>query len=251
MRNKATTSGITGIPTLNGEPINLTDSWEKTTLSQYLRIIRMKNDTIELLSIITGLDYDYLKKAKIKGLEKLLYAASFINTAPVVPDKPTKIGGFKLPLNANGVFDIQFESLAQFEDMRVIMETLPELPLHLFDKIIKGTLSVEDFRAYPDIAERLMQHIEAFPKYCALYVQKLRDREYDGQKALAMIPEIHNYPALEVIAAGSFFLVRLWSLLRGTQKTSPTSAPALKKPIGKRSRKSSARTPRSTQQRGR
>lgn len=218
MRKKATTSGITGIPTLNGKPIKITDSWEKTTLSQYLRIMRMNNDTVELLSIITGLDYDYLKKAKINGLDKLLHAASFINTPPVVPDKPTKIGGFKLPLNAKGVFDIQFESLAQFEDMRVIMESV----------------DMNDVTAIT----------ESYAKYCALYVQKLRDGEYDGNKALAMVEEINTYPALEVIAAGSFFFVRLWSLLRGTQTTSPNSAPSRKKRTGKPSKRSSAATAR-------
>lgn len=216
MRKKATTSGITGIPTLNGEPINITDSWEKTTLAQYLRIMRMKNDTIELLSIITGLDYDLLKKANIKGLDKLLYASRFINSAPVVPTKVEKIGPFKLPLNHKGIFDIQFESLAQFEDMRVIMESV----------------DMKDVTAIT----------ESYAKYCALYVQKLRDGEYDGGKALAMVDEVMTYPALEVIAAGSFFFVRLWSLLRGTPTTSPNSAPSRKKRTGKPSRKSSGRT---------
>lgn len=225
MRKKATTSGITGIPTLNGEPIKITDSWEKTTLAQYLRIMKSKNDTVEILSIITGLDYDLLKKSQIKGLEKLLYAASFINTAPVIPTKVEKIGGFKLPLNSKGVFDIQFESLAQFEDMRVIMDST----------------SKEDIAGIT----------ESYAKYCALYLQKLRDGEYDGDKALAMVPEIMTYPALEVIAAGSFFFVRLWSLLRGTQATFPSSAPARKKPTGKRSKRNSGRTQRLTRQHGR
>lgn len=244
MRKKTKPSGIVGTPTLNGKPIKITDSWEKTTLAQYLRIMRMKNDTIELLSIITGLDYDYLKKAKINGLDKLLYAARFINTPQVVPDKPTKIGGFKLPLNSKGVFDIQFESLAQFEDMRVIFDKLPDLPLELLGKIVKGTITREDLMAYPDLFDRILQHLEAFPKYCALYLQKLRDGEYNGDKALAMVDEVMTYPALEVISAGSFFLVRLWSLLRGTPTTSQSSKPPRKTRIGKPSRKSSVRTGR-------
>jgi len=215
MRKKATTSGITGIPTLNGEPIKITDSWEKTTLAQYIRIMKCKNDTAELLSIITGLEYDLLKKANIKGLDKLLYASSFINTHPVIPTKVEKIGGFKLPLNHKGIFDIQFESLAQFEDMRTVMDAT----------------DTKDATAIT----------ESYAKYCAFYLQKLRDGEYDGGKALAMVPEIMEYPALEVISAGSFFLVRLWILLRGTPTTSPSSAPSRKKRTGKHSRKSSAR----------
>lgn len=216
MRKKATKQGVTGVPTLNGKPIELTDSWDKTTLAQYLRILKLKNDTIELISIITGLEYDYLKKAKIKGLEKLLHAASFIKEIPVIPTEAKQIGGFKLPLNASGVFDIQFEELAQFEDMRIIM----------------SETDVKDGYALA----------ESYAKYCAIYLQKLRDGEYDHDKAMKMVPEIHTYRALEVISAGSFFLTKLWILLNGTAKMSPSSKQAPKKRTGKPSKRSLART---------
>lgn len=216
MRKKATKQGITGIPTLNGKPINITDSWDKTTLSQYLRILKLNNDTVELISIITGLDYEYLKKAKIIGLEKLLYASRFIEIIPKLSENVEKIGGFKLPLNASGVFDVQFETLAQFEDMRTIM-------------------------AETDVKEAY-KLTESYAKYCAIYCQKLRDGEYDYDKAMKMVPEIHTYPSFEVIMAGSFFLTKLWSLLSGTLKASPSSVPAQKKHTGKHSRKNLGRT---------
>lgn len=209
--------------TLNKKQIEVTDSWEALTFAQYLRILKMGNDIVETISILTGLEYDYLKKANIKGIDKLLYCAQFLNKPPQFPDKPTHIGPYKLPLNSAGVFDIQFESLAQFEDMRQIMGKLEE-------------------GVYP--------HTEAYAKYCALYVQKIRDKEYSGQKALEMVSEIMTYPASHIITAGGFFFVKLSILLNGTQSNSPNTAPHRKKSTGKRSAKSSGRTRPSIKSRG-
>ena len=210
--------------TLNGKPITVTDSWAKTNFIQYLRLMKLKDDTVELISILTGMEYDYVKKARLENLDRLLFMASFINKPPDFNATPTHIGSFKLPLNSNGVFDIQFESLAQFEDMRQIM-TKKE--------------------------EGIYAHTEAYAKYCAIYVQKLRDGEYDGDKAMAMVPEIMTYPASHIITAGSFFFVKLQSLLNGTVSNSPNTRQVQKRSIGKRSRKSSARTPRLTKRQGR
>lgn len=210
--------------TLNGKEVQFTDSWLKMSFTQYLRILKLTDDKIELISILTGLDYDYLKKAKITGLESILYKAQFLNEPPQFHVKPTHIGPYKLPLNSEGIFDIQFESLAQFEDMRQIMTKL-EQGIHA--------------------------HTEAYAKYCAIYLQKLRDGQYDGDKALAMVPEVMLYPASDVIVAGGFFFVKLQSLSTGTQSSSQSSAPHRKKSTGKRSKRSSGRTRPSIKSRGR
>lgn len=210
--------------TLNGKSIKITDSWDKMSFSQYLRILKLKDDNVELISILSGVDYETVKKAKITGLDNLMYLTRFLQTPPQFPEKPTHIGPYKLPLNSKGVFDIQFESLAQFEDMRQVM-----------GKVEAGVYA----------------HTEAYATYCAIYLQKLRDGEYDGDKALKMVPEVMNYPASDVIVAGGFFFVRLQSLLNGTRSNSQSSAPHRRKPIGKRSKRSLGRTPRLTKRPGR
>lgn len=219
MAKKKQPQGIIGQFTVNGKPIQITDSWEKCTFSQYLAIMKMQTEH-ELLSIITGIPYEDIKKSKITGLEKLLVAAGFIKTIPDIPKTPKKIGGFKLPLNSKGIFDIQFESLGQFEDMRLVM-------------------------AKADMNDPY-QLTESYGRYCSIYLQKLRDGEYDGEKALGMMPEIMNYPALEVIAAGSFFLTKLLILLNGTISSFQTTAPTRNRPIGKRIKKRSVSQQRST-----
>lgn len=218
-------TGYIGQPTLNGKTIEITDSWDKMTFSQYLRVLKMpKNDMIEMFSIITGIEYETLKKAKIGGLPKLMFISRFLNEAPKFPETPTKIGKFKLPLNSKGIFDIQFESLEQFEDMRHIMNT---------------------------VKDGIYAHTEAYANYCAIYIQKLRDGEYDGDKALKMVPDVMEYPASDVISAGGFFFVRLQTLLNGTVSNSQNSAPHRKKSIGKRSKISLVRTRPLTKRQGR
>lgn len=216
---------IIGTPTLNGKPINLTDSWAKMTFKQYLRVIKMsKDDLIEKLSIVTGIEYEILKKAKIGGLPKLMYMAKFLNETPSFPEKPTKIGKYKLPLNSHGIFDIQLESLAQFEDMRMVMQKLEAT---------------------------LYAHTEAYATYCALYLQKIRDGEYDSDKAFKMVPELMDYPASDIISAGGFFFVKLHSLLIGIQSSSPNIKRPRKKSIGKRFKRNSARMLQLTKRQGR
>lgn len=211
--------------TLNKKSIEVTDSWDTMTFAQYLRILKLKDDTIELVSILTGIDYDYLKRNDIKGVDKILYAAQFVKTPPQFKeDELTQIGEWKLPLNSKGFFDIQFESLAQFEDMRMVITTKQD---------------------------GVQAHTEAYAKYCALYVQKLRDGQYDGDKAMAMVPEIMQLPAGQIITAGSFFFVKLMSFLNGTGTNSQNIAHPQKKSTGNRSKKSSGRTPRLTKSRGR
>lgn len=210
--------------TLNGKKIVITDSWDKLTFTQYLRILKMQNDNIELISILSGVDYETVKNAKITGLDNLMYLTRFINTPPTFPDKPTHIGEYKLPLDSNGIFDIQFESLAQFEDMRQVL-----------NKLEKGVYALT----------------KSYATYCAIYVQKLRDGEYDGEKARQMVSEIMNYPASDIIVAGGFFFVRLQTLLNGIPTNSHNTAQHRKRVIGKRSRKNLVRMQRLTKRQGR
>lgn len=218
--------------TINKKKIEVTSSWDAMDFAQYLRVLKMK-DGFDKISIITGIDSEVLKKAKIKGLNKILYAAQFLDTAPVFPEKPLQIGKYKLPLNHKGIFDIQFESLEQFEDMRQVFSKLKPI------------------QEGPDILDRIYAHTEAYATYCAIYLQKIRDGEYDGDKALKMVPEVMTYPASDVIVAGGFFFVKLQSLSIGIQSSSPNSVHLPKRYTGKRSKRSSARTPRLTKRPGR
>lgn len=210
---------------LNGKSLQIPTSWNEITFNQYLQVFELKDDVIQLVSIFTGQDYEYLKNATIIGLDKLLEAISFINRPPEFPDYVDKCGPYKIEANSKGKFNIQYESLGQFEDARKIMSSLP-----------KG-----------DIKE----HTLAYAKYCAIYLQKIRDKEYSPSRANEMTEEVMTYPAYQVITLGSFFFLKLLSSLNGTQVISRTTAPSRKKSkrVLKPSGKSSVSTGRSTRSR--
>jgi hypothetical protein len=210
---------------LNGKKISIPSKWEDLTFKQYVYYMETKGTIPEILSLFTGIDQETISKATITGLEEVITALSFLNTKAEFNSKPDKVGKYKLPLNSNGEFDIRFESLGQFEDMRKALEKSSNAG---------GT-----------------QFVNAYALYIAIYLQKIRDGDYDYIKALEMIPEIELMPAHEVISVGSFFTVKLLSLLTGTTNSFPATSQTMKKskPVFQSSPKRSAATRQSRKSR--
>jgi len=183
---------------LNNKPLILPSCWEDTTFGQYIEILKGKASGItEAISLFTGIDIESIRKAKFTGLDMVIQTLSFLNKTPDFKGKADKIGKYILPINSKGEYNIQFESLAQFEDMRKVINKIDG------KDVVSITMSYAEF--------------------CAIYVQNIRDKEYSYDKAKAMIPEIMDMPAHEVIKAGSFFLIKLSNLLTGTTETSSES----------------------------
>jgi hypothetical protein len=210
---------------LNGKPLEIPSSWEDLTLKQHNAIIQNKEGLPGALSILTGIDLETIKKAKFEGLNQLIQALSFLKKAPEYSGEVTKLGKYKLPLNSKGIFDVQFESLGQFEDMKALMVNID----------LNNTLGYNKLCA----------------QACAIYAQKLRDGEYNYDKSLSLLEEINEMPAKDVITAGSFFFLKLANLLTGTDQTFQTIAQNQKKskPASKTSKRSSGRTPPSRKSR--
>jgi hypothetical protein len=203
---------------LNGKKVQVATSWDDLSFNQYLQIQKLKDDYLQLVSVCSGIDYEILKKAEIIGLESVLEAVKFISKPPVIPETVSKIGKYTIPVDSKGQFNVQFKRLDQFEDMRKIMA------------------NAKDIHSVTD----------SFPQYLAIYLQHIRDGEYSYQKAMDMVPEIRELPALQVISLGSFFLIKLLNLSSGTAKTSQSTAPKQKKlkPASRNSKRNLVRTRR-------
>lgn len=203
---------------LNGKGLSIPTQWEEVNIIQYCQILKGTPSEDKLISIFTGIDCETLKNSIIIGLDQVLIALYFIKKPPVVT-MPDKVGPFKIKNP-----DIQFESLAMFEDMKSVMINAP--------KDLPGFTM-----CYADM--------------CAIYLQKERDGVYSFQKAKEMLPDVHKYPALEVIGLGSFFLIKLMALTNGTNPNYQNTKSSLKKskPVTKSSRKHSAPTGRSRKRR--
>lgn len=200
--------------TINKEPLNFPTSWNEVTFGQYCRILEAKSKA-ELICVLLGKDFETFKNATVTGLEDLFTASAFTDKAPVYEPYYPQIGPYKLPKNnhKNDQFDIRFESLGQFEDTRQAMAGIkPDQPKEL---------------------------IKAYGKAVAIYLQKIRDKEYDPAKVPEVEQEIKAYRACEVIGLGQFFFLKLIALSNGTPNVSPSTPPSQKKskPVLRNSKK--------------
>lgn len=205
---------------LNGKKLRVPSSWDDLTMRQFISISKGELDIYGILSLFLNIDKDTLEKATIIGLEDLIKALNFLKKPAELDTIATKIGPYKLPVNYKGQFNIKLESLGQFEDMRN---------------------DSKNVKTAADLSE-------CYPKFCARYLQKIRDGVYDPQKAESMVDEILDLPAKEVISAGSFFYLKLMNSYSGISGTSQTTAPNQKKskPDFKSSKRTSGYTPRYT-----
>jgi hypothetical protein len=203
---------------INNQSLQIPTSWNEVTFAQYLQIFDLKDDVVKLVSVFTNQDYEKLKKTTIVGLDKLLEALSFLNTPHEIPTYSPTCGPYTLPANNKGQFNIQYESLGQFEDARQAMNKVA--------------------------GKSMQEHTKAYGKYVAIYLQKIRDGEYDFNKIESMEVEVQNFPALQVCSLGQFFFVKLKTLLNGTRKTSPPTPRSRKKSkrVLKPSKRSSGHT---------
>lgn len=205
---------------LNGKKIQIPSSWDDLSFKQYCEFGKSKLDIIGLIHLFSGIDCEILKKATIIGIDDIIIALSFLNKLPKTPESVEKCGKYPIPKD----FNIQFESLAQFEDMRKVM-----------------LVSSSD----------LIKLTESYSTYVAIYLQKIRDGEYDYSKALEMIREVEQMPAMEVLCLGNFFTVKVLTLLNGTSINSRHTNQTRKKSkqATTSSRKSSVTTGRSRKRR--
>jgi hypothetical protein len=94
---------------------------------------------------------------------------------------------------------------------------------------------------------------KSYGQFVSIYLQKIRDGQYEYSKATDMLEEVYKMPAIQVITAGSFFFLKLLTLTTGTAVSFRPTTPNRKKSKqgSTSSRKRSAPTARSPKRRSR
>lgn len=180
--------------TLNGQDLQIPSSWYDLTMRQFNAVSKPDIQISDVVSIFTGIPVETVRNSVLVGMDQLVISLEFLNKPmDTTGFAPTKLGNYTLPVNKDGKFDIQVESLGQFEDMRNDMKH----------------------------AKTLLELSGCYHKFCARYLQKIRDGVYNPQKAVEMFEEILDMPAVEVMAVGGFFYLSIMSLSSGTAITSP------------------------------
>lgn len=164
---------------INSKQVNIPISWQEVTWGQYLQLIEPKN-TVEILSIFTGIPKEELYKSVITGLEPVLVALKFMNEGMDIPERPTKLGKYNLPK------DITLQTIEQYQ---------------ILQKEIQKSTEASD----------LVGKIGFVANYAAIYCQGMNE-QFDSDKSVALAKEFEKESCIEVLAAGSFFLHKLMSI---------------------------------------
>jgi hypothetical protein len=178
--------------TINGIPVkrDIPEGYHQVKFGQFVEVAKSPKDTNTILSIITGIDVETIKKAKITNIEDVILALAFFNKDAELKVPDTCLG-YKIPK------DLGFECVAQYEDLQ----------LHLNECREKKVTDVELMASYP--------------LYCAVYACSQKYGTYDWAKVEEMAPEFMNAPATEVLAIGNFTLLKLIGLKLGIKNNAP------------------------------
>lgn len=167
---------------LNGVKVerDIPVKWEEVKYREMLQL--GTGSELTALSIFTGQTEETLAKAKIKNLDGVIRALSFLRTEIPLAQYPKQILGY--PVRQ----DLGFEAFGQYTDIK--------------SEVDKGLEGIELLKQYP-----LM---------CAIYVTN----PYDFTEAEKKVEEMLNAPCTEVLAVGNFLLMKLIALNRSTDQTS-------------------------------
>jgi len=177
---------------LNGVKVtkDLATRWDEVSFRQFLDMAKAGEDKTRVVSILTGIEYETLLKAKIGNLETLLAITSFVWTEPIdyiLPKSLTILGSLaKYKIDDN----LELNSLERYSDL---------------DNVLKS------------FGDDSHKNLEKYPLICATYAVS----PYDYKDAENLANEFFNSPCTEVMAVGNFTLVSI----RGLKNIIPTIVP--------------------------
>lgn len=156
-------------------------SWSEVSFKTFLALTKANNQPHEMLSVLTGIEAEILKKAHISNLGQLLQILNFTTIPLDMRKVPDKLCGYDIPKT------LDFETIGQYMDIKDIID--------------RNTDQVDMMESYPEM--------------CAIYATK----PYDYQKAKEKINEFLDSPCREVLAVGNFILLKLIALKNTTDQT--------------------------------
>jgi hypothetical protein len=156
-------------------PIN----WDQVTFRQFLALEKCGDDIIQVIAMFTGVDYEALKKAKIKNLDEIIAALGFLKRK-IEPVIPRNILTYPVPKN------LEFEQVQMYIDLKNYVKESKELTP--------------------------IEQLERYTLYCAVYACMAKHGKYDWTLAEAMKDEFLEAPCTEVMGIGNFTLLRLIGL---------------------------------------
>jgi hypothetical protein len=170
--------------------------WSEVTFAQFLKIEDAKSPT-QILAAIAGVSEDDLKRAKVKGLDKLIALLKFFETKMDLSRIPQTVLGYRIPQN------LEIESIRIYELLKA---------------------EVEEMKSKP---EKEMLH--SYTTFLGLYCCEQVYGEFNEEKATQLAQQFYNAPVEEVLAVGNFTLLKLTGLKIGINPSFQNPSTPLKR----------------------
>jgi len=196
--------------------INMPSGWHDVPYYKGVQIFESELNDVEKLALLSDSNVDDIRNATdTESIFYLMSAFTFLRQAPrglESPQIPNSIN-----LNGNHIifphvihgdkFDLGNASVGQIKDMEMVLVNM-------------GTEFREDEEEEnQDRPFTEMETIKMCPPICAIYIQKIIDKEYDYEKAMKLSDEISQYLSFkEVLNIGYFFFKKLIDLSDGKTK---------------------------------
>jgi hypothetical protein len=176
--------------THNGQShsVDIPVSWEDPILTyrKFLALSQAKDDTVKIVSVLTGLDESLIRNAKIEGGVTALMALLGFMETEITYTMPKTILGYAMPSN------LEFETQGQYEDLRSVMK---------------------------QFTDNKSDNLNQWPLIVATFAREFvngKQLEYDFKRAEELAPKFWDAPALEVLAVGNFTVAKLSALKTNT-----------------------------------
>jgi hypothetical protein len=177
--------------------------WEDPllTFGDFLKLEACGTDIVKVIALLTRLDYEQLKVAKITNLEEVIAKLGFLN-------KPHPL------LHA----DFSKMSADQLKHFHQVVKD--HLPREVYGYPVPKNLEMEQVQMYTDLntfvseSKNLtpLEQLERYTLYVAAYATVKFKGEHDWQHAEQLAPVFLNAPCVEVMAVGNFTLMKLIGL---------------------------------------
>lgn len=163
--------------------VSIPTRWEEVTFRQLLAINEANDDWLKIFGLFLDEPAEDIGNARVENgaLDELLVCLSFLTSTEIPKVMPIKILGYDLPK------DLGFETIGQYQYIR------------------------EDVADSANMSP--IEQMRRYALYCAVYAQpQTNNGEFDYEKAEELAYKFLDAPAMEVLAVGSFTVVKLIGL---------------------------------------
>jgi hypothetical protein len=162
------------------------EGYDEMKFGTYLKLMSSNFTSEEVVSIVTGVNIEYLKKWNdINGYNEILKALSWLTVKN----------------------EIQPQGSITFKGVLYKFKDIGDLDVGMYEDFKKIALSL-----WKDYKLQLLQ----YPTLVSLYLSKVVNGVYDYDKALDMVEDVYSCSAQDVVGLVGFFFKKLNESLNGT-----------------------------------